>query len=244
MSADGEGWFLVNASPDLRAQLMQTPALHPAAGAGREMPLEAVLLTNSDLDHTLGLMLLRESNAPVRVFATGEVRRRLYWMDEVLGRFSGLDWHEPPTAPAPLLRRDGRPSGLMCEYVSLDAESCAYVITDERTGSSLLIAPDVASVSQPLRDRLHRASAVLWDGTFWTGDELSTLVPGKRSALEMGHLPLGEGGLQALAESPAALKVLIHINNTNPILLPGSRQRQEVESLGIHVGEDGMSFDL
>ncbi|MDB6004428.1 MAG: pqqB [Prosthecobacter sp.] len=249
VSADGSSWFLVNASPDLRTQLMQTPGLQPAAGSGRGIPLEGVLLTNSDIDHTLGVVLLREDDAPAHVHATVEVQRKLGWMDELLKPMSGLCWHEPPAMPEPLLCRDGRSSGLTYEYFSLQPadsreESIAYVLTDEHTGSRVLVAPDVGGVSEQLRDQLGRVAAVFWDGTFWTGDELSRLVRGKRSAVEMGHLPLSEGGLDALAQSRAALKVLIHLNNTNPVLLPDSAQRHEVESRGVHVGEDGMLFDV
>lgn len=249
VSVNGQSWFLINASPDLRAQLQATPVLHPAVGNERGIPLEGILLTNADLDHTLGLILMRESDQPLHVHAPADVRKKLVWADDLLGRFSGIVWHEPPAQAVPLLGRKEDPSGLTLQCVSVsapqdDKDSVAYIIGEERTGKSLLIAPDVGEVSAALAQEMARVDAIFWDGTFWSNDELSRVAPTKRDARGMGHLPLSETVFEALAASPAPIKVLIHINNTNPILLPGGIQRRLAEAAGITIGEDGMIFNL
>lgn len=249
VSADGRSWFLVNASPDLRTQMQATPALHPLAGETRGIPLEGVLLSNADLDHTLGTVLMRESEQPLPVYAPEGVRERLFWLDELLGRFSGLAWHDTCAEEISLCTREGKPTGLTCRCVPVSGaadgkESVAYIIREELTGKTLLAAPDVSVISGELAREMTLADAIFWDGTFWSDDELKRFAPGKRNARGMGHLPLSENGLEELAASPAALKVLIHINNTNPVLLPASAQRRLAEAAGITIAEDGMAFNL
>lgn len=246
---DGKSWFLINASPDLRAQLQATSVLHPIEENGRGIPLEGVILTNADLDHTLGLILMRESDQSLQVHAPGCVQKKLPWVDDLLGRFSGVSWRETSEEAAPLLNRRNEPSGLTLQCVDVSApedgkDSVAYVLREERTGKSMLVAPDVATVSPALAQEMERVDAIFWDGTFWSDDELARVAPTKRDARGMGHLPLSETAFEALAASPAPVKILIHINNTNPILLPGSVQRRLAEAAGITIGEDGMTFNL
>lgn len=249
VSVDEKSWFLINASPDLRTQLQATPVLHPIVEHGRGIPLEGVVLTNADLDHTLGLILMRESDQPLHVHAPQCVRKKLPWVDDLLGRFAGVVWCETSQEPAPLLNRKNEASGLTLQCVNVSAagdgkDSVAYILREERTGKSLLVAPDVATVSPALAQEMERVDAIFWDGTFWSDDELTRVAPSKRDARGMGHLPLSETAFDALAASPAPVKVLIHINNTNPILLPGSVQRRLAEAAGITIGEDGMTFNL
>jgi pyrroloquinoline quinone biosynthesis protein B len=256
VSADGARWFLVNASPDLQAQIERFPPLQPRGL--RHSPIEGVLLTNADLDHTLGLFLLRGGEG-VRIHASGEVARTLcngLRMDDVMARYGGAQWIAAPESLEPLNLCDGQPSGLHYRALPLPAnapryapaakdegQSCAFELLDERTGGRLLIAPDVSELTPELRDAMATAGAVLFDGTFWKDDELQQIDAKARTASEMGHLPISSGSLPLLRSAPGR-RIYLHINNTNPILMPGSPERVEVESAGVEIGEDGMEFTL
>jgi len=260
-SADGQRWFLLNVSGDLRAQIESFPSLHPDPASLRNSPIQGVLLTNADLDHILGLFTLREGG-PLHVQAPLEVRVAVssaLRMSKVLNSYCGVTWHEPPHRFAPLLFSDGSRSGLSYRAIPLpghpprfvsrgvlgvSGHSIAYEISDDRTGATLLAAPDVAAITAELRESIERADAILFDGTFWRGTELQEVRPGARTAREMDHLPISEGSLEALREAPAQHKIYIHINNTNPILAAASEERAQVEKAGIEVGRDGMEFEL
>lgn len=260
-SADGGRWYLVNASPDLRAQVEAFPKFHPEGTALRFNPIEAVLLTNADLDHALGLLLLREGDA-LTIHATHAVRETLVEglrIEALLGAFCGLQWHEPPRDNfSPLPSKNGRASGLSYRAIALaqspplyfprnagdGAQSVAYEIKDDRTGGKLLVAPDVGCLTPDLLAALGEADAVLFDGTFWCDDELKRVKGTSRTALEMGHLPIQTHGLNVLRNLRARYKIFLHINNTNPILQPGSTERAEVEAAGVTIGQDGMEFTL
>jgi pyrroloquinoline quinone biosynthesis protein B len=261
ISADGQRWLLVNASPDLRAQIDAFGPLRPRKGRSRASPITTVLLTNADLDHTLGLALLRE-DPPMRVYATTAVYQALergMRLANVLEAFGGVCWIEPSQQFAPLGEQDGLDGGLSYRAILLPGEaplyvrggldesvghSVAYQILDRRTGARLLIAPDVAAIPSGLAQALGESDAVLFDGTFWSETELLQVKSGARTAQAMGHLPISNGSLTVLRELPAPLKVYLHINNTNPILNPGSWERRQVERAGIQVGEDGLEFQL
>ena len=259
LSADGERWFLLNASPDLRAQIEAFPPLQPSPETMRGSPIEGVLVTNADLDHTLGLFALREGGG-VRVHASEAVRQSLAGglnLDAVLGAFSGITWTAPPETPEPLRRADGSASGLLYRAIPLsgkpprfarpggDGEGhvLAYELTDVRTGGRLLFAPDVADFSAPLDAALERADAVLFDGTFWSQTELIDLGAGHLSADEMGHWPVSES-LPLLAKRPGQRRIYLHINNTNPMLDPDSPEHAAVQAAGIGVAEDEWEFEL
>ncbi len=259
ISADGVNWFLVNASPDLRAQIEATPELQPAGCSPRNSPIAGVLLTNGDLDHVLGLILLREGE-PVSVVATDAVRETLtasLGFDALLDGFCGLQWEEAGEDFAALCLRDGSPSGLSARAIYLPGgpprfveaaqvrvgHSIAFEITDE-SGARLLVAPDVAEITPELHRALEVADAVLFDGTFWSAEELRRIDPSARTADEMGHLPIHEGSLNVLGKIPARRKIFTHINNTNPILAKDSPERTAVVAAGLEVGEDGMEFQL
>ena len=261
VSADGVRWFLINASPDLRAQIESFAPLQPQLEPLRYSPIEAVLLTNADLDHVLGLTLLREGS-PLEVSATAavcETLSRVLRLDALLTVFCGVTWHEPAREFSPLALRDGSESGLSCRAIFLPGapplfagkeilhekgHSIAWQIADEQTNASLLIAPDVAEVTVELQQALNESNAVLFDGTFWSDEELRCVNPVARTAEQMGHLPIWGGSLGMLRDVPARHRIYIHINNTNPILALGSRERVQVESAGIVVGEDGMELEL
>jgi pyrroloquinoline quinone biosynthesis protein B len=242
---------LINASPDLREQIEAFPPLQPRASPPRNTPIDGVLLTNADLDHTLGLLLLRQHET-LRIYAAASVRETLSGMrfDVLLGAFAAVEWIEPPREWAPLdasgLRYRTIPLVSVSPRFALDApaESAAFQIEDTRTGGRVLVAPAVAEISPALTDAMHDSDAVLVDGTFWSDDELQRVRKGARSANEMGHLPIRDGTIGLLRGLSAHHRVYTHINNTNPILAADSPERQMVEAAGITIGEDGMEFVL
>ncbi len=230
------------------------PPLHPRHK--RESRIAGVLLTNGDLDHVLGLALLREG-PPLIVYATAAVRESLgaCGIAQMLGAFCGVNWREPGGEPMELEGANGLTAraifllGAQPPYMAQRAahstgHSVAYQIKDENTGARLLAAPDVSALTPELMEALDGSDVVLFDGTFWSGDELRRVREGARMAEEMGHLPIQGGSLERLGKSPARHKVYFHINNTNPILAPESVERAEAEKAGMIVGYDGLEFEL
>jgi len=295
ISADGEAWFLLNASPDIRSQIETTPALRPHAKQLRGSPIEAVLLTNADLDHTLGLLLMREGKS-LFVHATRAVRRSLtegLSLAPALGSFCRTEWIEAPLQIAPLLTRDGRRTGLIYQALTLagrpprfarkgtvereepgpsgsveaqgegglearapggeepglveaSGDVVGYRIIDEKTGGRLLFLPDVASMDERVMNLLTECDALLFDGTFWSENEMLERGVGSQPASSMGHVPISgdDGSLKALAELRLKHKVYIHINNTNPILFEDSPEREAVMKAGCQVGMDGTEISI
>src|SRR5580704_13416272 len=199
VSADGRAWFLLNASPDLRVQLERVPRSHPRAKAARGTNIEAVLLTNADLDHTLGLLLMREGGS-IRVHATPQVRQALtrgLSLAPTLQSFGGIHWTKPPSKLSPLLCRDGSRSGLGYQAIDVIGKpprfmkghqsnglghSVGYRIVDEKSGGRLLFLPDVAVLDEQTLDALSDCDVLLFDGTFWAEKEMRKLGVGKLSA--------------------------------------------------------------
>ena len=261
ISADGRSWFLLNASPDIRAQIESFQPLQPSPGPGRNSPIQAVLLTNADLDHSLGLMLLREGET-LRIHATRNVRQALnegVSMEPALASFCGTDWVEPPLEPAPLRQRDGSPSGLTYQAIPLPGKSprflkskttegnvVGYRISDSRTGGRLLFLPDVATLNETILRWLPECDALLFDGTFWSETEMRDLGLGTLAAADMGHAPISgaSGSLKVLAELKVRHKIYTHLNNTNPVLIEDSREAAAVTAAGCVVGRDGMELEL
>jgi pyrroloquinoline quinone biosynthesis protein B len=237
ISGDDERWFLINASPDLAQQIDRTPGLQPRSGSPRNTPIAGVLLTNADLDHGLGLLLLRQQETPLVVYATDETRAALDWIDMVLNPFRGVEW-----------RPVSRDFNSLSESVAFRAislpRSIALQFRDQSSNASALIAPAVGNLSDELHDAVRTSDVVLFDGTFWKDDELLAFRPGARRAREMNHLPIADGSLDFLRHSPARRKIYTHINNTNPILMPGSRERVQVERAGIEIACDGLEIAL
>jgi len=261
ISADGEGWHLINASPDLRAQMEAFAPLQPRPGATRNTPIAGVLLTNADLDHVLGLFLLREA-AQMRIYSPQSVLEVLAGdlrLTEILRPFCQLECHEPSyDGYAPLPSSDASTGGLRVRAIPLSAQpppfssikvpsgpqSVAYEITDERTQGRLVVAPDVAELRPELLRAMEAADAVLFDGTFWSELEFQAVTGKRRTASDMGHLPIETGSLEILQKLKAQHKIYFHINNTNPILAPGTKERAAVEKAGLVVGQDGLEFEL
>lgn len=262
LSADGRSWFLLNASPDVRMQLESFPPLLPCGGV-RDTPIEGILLTNADLDHTLGLFTLREGGR-LAVHAAPVVRRALEGglvLGRVLRCYCRVDWHEPPGEPAPLRGRDGTPSGLRYaafpipgkpprylggRVASAPGDSIGYHFEDEATGGRLVFMPDVAALDEVALARMYDCDALLLDGTFWSDDEMRARGAGDASAADMGHLPVGgpDGSLARIIDLPIGRKIYIHINNTNPMLIEDSPEARAVGAAGAEVGRDGMELFL
>jgi pyrroloquinoline quinone biosynthesis protein B len=233
-------WFLVNASPDARQQL---ETLSPAHLDGvRASPIAGVLLTDAEIDHTAGLLLLRESPTAVRVFGDAGVERALSdTLVRMLERFCGVDWQTlEPQRPRAL---DG--SSLSVEAFEV-GQASGFVFRDSAGGGVATYAPALASLDDGVLARLAASDLVLVDGTFWRDDELARLGISSRSARDMGHVALSgpDGMLAALAGLQRPRKALVHINNTNPILLEDSPERDEVVRAGVEVAYDGLEVEL
>ena len=239
----GEGpWFLVNASPDARQQL---ETLSPdRVGPVRAPPVAGVVLTDAEIDHTAGLLLLRESSAPVRVYGAAAVERALRdTIVRMLQRFCGVDW--TTLEPGRAVAIDG--SSLVVEpFATGDDEAVGLVVRDSATGGVLTYAPALAALDDAVLARFAASDVVLVDGTFWREDELALLGISDRSAHDMGHVPLSgpAGTLEVLAGVERPRKVLVHINNTNPILLEDSPEREQVVRAGVEVAYDGLEVEL
>ncbi len=263
VSADNRHWFLLNASPDIRAQIESFAPLQPLGEKVRNSPIEGVLLTNADLDHTLGLILLREGEK-LRIHATPRVRESLAHgiaFESVLNSFCGAEWIVPPARPEPLSRRDGSPSGLLYEAMPLtgkaprfvklknqtsDGNCVGYRIIDSKSGGRLLFLPEVSRLDDNLVRWLPECDALLFDGTFWSENEMRDCGAGTLAAADMGHAPVSgpTGSLNTLAKLKVKHKIYTHINNTNPILIENSAQHASVTAGGCTVGYDGMEIEI
>lgn len=255
VSADGDAWFLINASPEIRAQLESFERLWPRAP--RHSPIAGLVLTNGDLDHCLGLFSLRESH-PLVVHATDAVREGLVHDNVIyrtLERFPGqVTWRnlvlgeEQPLGDGALrvtavavpgkvaLHLEGRSSPSPGDNVGL-------VIRDTRSGGRLAYFSTVAGPSEALTRALGDASVVFFDGTFWSSDELIRAGLGTRRAEDMAHWPVGggEGSLGFLA-SLRSRRYLIHVNNTNPVLREDGEERRAAARAGVEVAYDGLEL--
>jgi len=236
-SEDKPRWFLINASPDLPRQMENIPQLQPRRDSPRNTPIGAVFLTNADIDHALGLLLLRQDETPLVVYATNETRTALAWIDKVLARFRGIEWRK---ISADFQSLSG---SLGFRAIQLPG-SVAYQFRDDSSGATALFAPIVGELTEQLRNAVDASAVILFDGTFWTDGELATVRPGARTSREMNHLPISDGSLDFLRQSPARRKIFTHMNNTNPILRPGSRERAQVEQAGIVIARDGLEIIL
>jgi pyrroloquinoline quinone biosynthesis protein B len=263
---DNRSWFLLGASPDLRTQIEATPELHPREGV-RQSPIAGAVLANADIDHVLGLLLLRELQ-PLRVYATDSIRRILTdynSMFAMLQRIPGqVNWtgFAPGTA-FPLLDAAGEDSGLHCRALSLGTHYPAYVSPQRRgelksgeaslglmlespTGKRLAYMPAVPQIDDALLKEFESADVLLFDGTFWSDDELIRVQGSGQTARQMGHVPVSsaEGSLRKLAGLRRPRKIYVHINNTNPMLNEAGAEYRQVRESGWEIAEDGWQFDL
>lgn len=254
VSADRRAWFLLNASPDLAAQVEGFPALHPQGD--RTTPIRGVLLTDAELDHTLGLLLLREAGH-LDVHATPAVHAVLCEgtsLLRTLGAYCEVRWHrvhpgtEVPLAPGLTYRAVEAPTAKAPRFAVGAPESrvVGYRLTDTRSGSSLVHLPVVQQLTAELLEELGDCHCLLFDGTCWSDRELAELGLAEKTSRDMGHLPIdGPGGsLEQLTPLPIPRKVYVHLNNTNPIVLEDSPERLRVEERGMEVAADGLELEV
>ncbi len=255
VSADYKRWFLLNASPDVRAQIEAFPALHPQEV--RDSPLEAVLLTDAELDHTLGLLLLREAGY-IEVHATAAVHETLSKgtsLLQTLGAYARVEWRtvvtgkELPLADGLSYRAFDVPTNKRARFGTGEGEEesvVGYRITDENTGRTLVYVPGAQELTPSVRPHLEDCTCLLFDGTCWQDDELIRLGIANKTSRDMGHLPISgaDGSLEQLAPLPIERKIYIHINNTNPILIEDAPERRIVEERGLEVAADGLELEI
>ena len=263
VTADGERWVLFNASPDLRTQIERTPVLHPRSGL-RSSPISAVVLTGSDVDAIAGLLTLRERH-PFSIFATRTTHTVLdanpifEVLDRSLVRRHAVGLDEP----IPLRGGDGTEPGLAVRLFAVPGKVPLYleqpgatppiVIGEETTGAeicdgrqTLFFIPGCAAMTDDLSRRLRGAELVLFDGTLWTDDEMIRAGVGSKTGQRMGHMSIDgpAGTLAAFRDLDVRRKILIHINNSNPVLIADSGEREAVRAAGWEVAFDGMEITL
>jgi pyrroloquinoline quinone biosynthesis protein B len=257
-----ESWALVNASPDILTQLQANPVLQPGR-AIRDTAIAGIVLVDGQVDHTTGLYMLREAGRAWPIWCTDSTHADLTRGNPVLGVLghfcgverqridldgaefavdgvTGVQWRAIPVASKPAPYSPNRAS-------PVPGDNIALVIMDEVTGRSALYAPGLGAIDEPLWRAMSAATCVLLDGTFWSDDEMIALGISKKRARDIGHLPQsGAGGmLEWLARlPPTTRKVLIHINNTNPILDEDSEPCAELARRGVEVAWDGMEIVL
>src|SRR5579862_4075304 len=247
VSNDERSWFLLGASPDLRFQIEATPELHPQSETKdgvRQSPIAGAVLANADIDHVLGLLLMRGLQ-PLRV--PGQVT----WTDFV------------PGTTFPLLTAAGEDSGLRCRALSLGTHYPAYVSRDRQShlkpgeaslgliiespsGKRLAYMPAVPQIDDALLKEFESADALLFDGTFWSDDELIRIQGSGQTAAQMGHVPVSStnGSLSRLAQLRRPRRIYVHINNTNPMLNEAGPEHRQVLEAGWEIAEDGWRFEI
>jgi pyrroloquinoline quinone biosynthesis protein B len=257
---------LFNASPDVRTQITAFPPLSPPPGSLRGSGLSAIVLTNADIDHCAGLLVLREGGAPP-IYCTDRVRTALtegLSILPVLQAYGTVDCRAViPGQTFEVKDREGESLGLKIEPFAVASKPPPYMtqlfpqaVRDDLAGGTigliiegndagrLAYVPGVRELNEDLRARLVRTDLVLIDGTFFTDDEMVRLGASKKTAREMGHAPLdGPDGLLAfLSTLERPRKVLIHLNNTNPMLRENSSEAQKVSEAGVQIAFDGLEM--
>ncbi|MGP9811951.1 pyrroloquinoline quinone biosynthesis protein PqqB [Rhodopseudomonas sp. NSM] len=266
LSADGVNWFLINASPDLRQQIVATPQLHPKPGALRHSPIAGVILTNGEVDAVAGLLSMREGS-PFAIYAHAKVLAIL----QANSIFNVLDEKLVPRRPIetgrpfePMLP-DATPSGLEVVAFAVpgkgawylegrphpggeaaDGDTLGLTITDKSTRQSIHVLTACARVTDDLKARLAGAPLLLFDGTVWRDDELIAAGLGAKTGQAMGHIAMSgaDGAIAALDCLGIAQKLFVHINNSNPALLCDSAERAAVERAGWQIPADGTEVAL
>jgi pyrroloquinoline quinone biosynthesis protein B len=253
VSADRDRWFLINASPDVRTQIEASPALHPHGG--RATPVEAVLLTDAELDHGLGLLLLREAGA-LRLYTTAAVHKTLCdgsGILRTLERYCPVEWR--PVVPGTEM---ALADGLSCRAFDVPTTKrdrfgsgtdhgrvVGYRLTDG-SGATLVYLPGVQALTPELRAEIEGCDCLLIDGTCWSDDELVRLGLAAKTSRSMGHLPIDgpDGSLAQLRSLRVRRAIYVHMNNTNPVLLADSPERRAVEESGMEVAVDGLDVEV
>jgi pyrroloquinoline quinone biosynthesis protein B len=259
VTSDSLNWVLINASPDVLTQLAQTPLLQPARTI-RDTGINAIILVDGQIDHTVGLFMLREGR-PLEVYCTRAVHEDLTTGNpifNVLSSYCTVNWH--PIA----LDGDGGFAipgidGLSFHAIPVASKAPPFsphrnqpsvgdnigLMIESAEGRSVFYSPGLSGIDASIAACMDRADCIMVDGTFWTDDEMIRQGVGHKRGMEIGHLAQsGPGGMiEVLRRRPRARRILIHINNTNPILDEDSPERRELEQTGIEVAYDGMEID-
>lgn len=259
VSADREHWFLVNASPDLRQQITDTPVLHPRAGQLRQSPISGVILTNGEVDAIAGLLSLREGTSfglyahqrVLDILADNSIFNVLR-SDLVPRRAMALN------VPFALPLADGKPSGLTLEAFPVPGKIALFLedetdngegdtvgleIRDDADGQRVVFLAACAEVTPAIADRLRGADLVFFDGTLWRDDEMITAGLGSKTGQRMGHMAMADT-IPALAGLDIGRRIFLHINNSNPALREDSPEHRVAREAGWIVPVDGMEIDL
>ena len=266
VSNDSNSWFLLNTSPDLRLQIEGSPSLHPREGQ-RHSPIAGVLLTGADIDQIAGLLSLREFQ-PFRIYSTPSVAcvlRKDNSIFGVLNRISNqVSWSEVQIGQSsPLLDSEGKDSGVCVTVFALGNHYPDYIPPDRARGlrpeeaqvgvnvqsssqRKLVYLPAVPMIDESLLQRLESADLLLFDGTFWSNDELLRVKGSGPTAREMGHVPVSgpDGSLQLLSRLRRPRKIYIHVNNTNAMLDESSPEYRQVRDAGWEIAEDGLHLEI
>ncbi|TYK52782.1 pyrroloquinoline quinone biosynthesis protein PqqB [Actinomadura decatromicini] len=251
-------WYVVNATPDIGEQIEDHPALHPGPER-RATPVAGVILTDAELDHTLGIARLREASE-LRIAATGTVRSALsvcLRLDAVLGPYAGVSWTTLPqkeTEPidgGPLEIQGVRVSGKRPRYAADlrepdDAWVVALRVRDRRDGKVAVYAPALADWPEEFERAVRDADCVFVDGTFWDDDEPRRTGIGQKTSSQMGHLPITgpNGTVERLGELPAERRLYTHLNNTNPLVDPDDPGHRRLAAAGIEVAGEGAVIEV
>ena len=261
ISGNGVDWVLFNASPDIRAQIESFPPLQPARQV-RDTGICSIILCDGQIDHSTGLIILREHDKPWDVYCTESVYEDMttgYPIFNILGHFRGVNWHEVSTDQTPFtipkadnliftavpLKSEAPPYSPH-RHNTVPGDNVGYKVEDTSTGNNLFYAPGLGVIEDHVYDYMKNADVVLIDGTVWTNDEMSRHGISDKLASEMGHLDQSSKGgiMETLTSLEKPRKILIHINNTNPILDEDSPERQQLNDAGIEVSFDGMDIHL
>ena len=252
VSADGRAWAILNASPDIRAQLAATPALHPTGL--RDVPLHSVLVTNGDIDHVAGLLTLREAQA-FALYATPAIHDVLAANPMLSALRGDLVARQPvaldrtvqiaPGLSATLFAVPGKvplyQEGDVVETGLVGETTVGVELT--ANGRRALYIPGCAELPDWLADRIAGADLLMFDGTLWQDDEMIRMGLGQKTGRRMGHMPVVET-IAAMRDLPVARRVFVHMNNSNPLVDPASHETREAEASGWQVGRDGMEITL
>ncbi|MBR0855256.1 pyrroloquinoline quinone biosynthesis protein PqqB [Bradyrhizobium liaoningense] len=265
-SGDGEHWFLINASPDLRQQLNATPQLHPKAGALRHTPIAGVILTNGEVDAVAGLLSMREGS-PFTIYAHDKVLAILK-ANSIFNVLNEKNVRRQPTGigePFEPRLPDGARSGIEVLPFAVPGKSAWYLegkahpggetgdgdtlglkITDKSTGKSFYFIAACAEITDALKAEIDGAALVFFDGTVWQDDEMIRYGLGHKTGKSMGHVAMSgdDGAIARLADLTIDRKMFLHINNSNPALLPGSSERKTAEQAGWQIPADGTEIVL
>ncbi|TWT13738.1 pyrroloquinoline quinone biosynthesis protein PqqB [Reyranella sp. CPCC 100927] len=259
ISADGDHWFLLNASPDLKQQILANPPVQPR-GQGRHSPIAGAVMTNADVDHVGGLLSLRERQRLVlygteRVLATLAANPIFTVLDESMVERRSMTLDQPTALQLP----GGHPSGLTIEAFAVPGKQALWLedqpgsredtiglLLRDTDGAMLAYVPACAAITEAVRRRVAGAALLLFDGTLWRDDEMIASGVGSKTGARMGHVSIGgdNGALAGWQGADVGRKIFIHINNTNPVLIDGSPERNAVIAAGWGIAEDGQEFTL